>query len=300
MSSSVMAPTSKQSHIAALHARRLVGSAGQPHSDAAAQRPSVEAHLVGPVIVLDVAGPLSDVVEELDHAIRLALAHGPRGVACDMTRVCEVSAPGALLALSKAGRHPRDWPGVPVAVTCLGPRGGKTLRSSPLGGHLMVTTSLPLALSAILESARPAVVSRRLAPHPTAPRAARDLVIRALVDWRLSPLVPDACLVVSELVTNAMIHAGTDIDLTLAEHRRSVRVAVRDHSPVLPVEQHGRWDEAGRGLGIVAELASAWGVLPHPDGGKVVWGVLEAAARPHRVTSRRRPAPSAKRRAAPG
>jgi anti-sigma regulatory factor (Ser/Thr protein kinase) len=108
------------------------------------------------------------------------------------------------------------------------------------------------------------------------------------VDWRLSQQISDACLVVSELVTNAMIHAGTDIDVTLAEHRRSVRVAVRDHSHVRPVQQHGRSDEGGRGLGIVAELASSWGVLPHSDGGKVVWAVFNAAARPERVTRRRR------------
>jgi hypothetical protein len=157
----------------------------------------------------------------------------------------------------------------------------------------MVTASLPVALSAILQAARPAVVSRRLAPHPTAPRAARDLVSRTLLEWRLSPHIPDAHLVVSELVTNAMIHAGTDIDLTLSEHRRSVRIAVRDHNHDLPVEQHGRSDEHGRGLAIVAELSTAWGVLPHADGGKVVWAVFDAAARPERVTSRRRLSPAA-------
>ena len=282
-----MARISKQSLITASPSRHVAGTSGPAGRDATGQGPSVGSHAVGQVVVLDVAGPLSDVVEELDHAIRLALAQGPRGVACDMTGVVEVSAPGALRRLASAGRHPRDWPGVPVAVTCLGRRDGQTLRTNLLGGHLMVTPSLPPALSAILQAARPAGVTRRLAPHPTAPRAARDLVSRALVDWRLSQQIPDACLVVSELVTNAMIHAGTDIDVTLAEHRRSVRVAVRDHSHALPVERHGRSEEHGRGLGIVAELASAWGVLPHSDGGKVVWAVL-AAARPERVTSRRR------------
>jgi len=288
-----MARISKQSQIAALPFRRVVGTTGPLPSANAAQMPSVATHPVGQVIVLDVTGPLSDVVEELDHAIRLALAQGPRGVACDMTRVVEVSAPGALRRLAAAGRHPRDWPGVPVAVTCLGRRGGQTLRTNPLGLHLMVSASLPPALSAILQAARPAVVSRRLAPHPTAPRAARDLVSRTLLEWRLSQQIPDACLVVSELVTNAMIHAGTDIDLTVAEHRRSVRIAVRDHSHDLPVEQQVRSDENGRGLGIVGELASAWGVLPHADGGKVVWAVLDAATRPERVTRRRRPSPAA-------
>lgn len=287
MSSRIMAPIPKQSHITALPARRFVGTTG-PRGDGVAQRSSVDAHPVGQVIVLDVAGPLSDVVEELDQAIRLALAQGPRGVACDLTRVVEVSAPGALRRLASAGRHPRDWPGVPVAVTCLGRRDGQTLRTNLLGGHLMVTASLPPALSAILQAARPAGVTRRLAPHPTAPRAARELVSRALVDWRLSQQIPDTCLVVSELVTNAMIHAGTDIDVTVAEHRRSVRVAVRDHSHALPVEGHGRSDEHGRGLGIVAELANSWGVLPHSDGGKVVWAVFDAAAPPERLPRRRR------------
>jgi anti-sigma regulatory factor (Ser/Thr protein kinase) len=289
VSSSAMARISKHSHITALPTRRS-GTTGPPPSDVAAQRPSVDKHPVGQVIVLDVTGPLSDVVEELDHAIRLALAQGPRGVACDMTRVVEVGAPGALRRLASAGRHPRDWPGVPVAVTSLGRGGGQTLGTKPLGEHLMVTATLPPALSAILQAARPAVVSRHLAPHPTAPRAARDLVSRTLLEWRLSQQITDACLVVSELVTNAIIHAGTDIDLTLAEHRGSVRLAVRDHSHALPGEQPGRSDQCGRGLGIVAELASSWGVLPHADGGKVVWAVLAAAARPERVTRRRRPA----------
>ena len=54
------------------------------------------------------------------------------------------------------------------------------------------------------------------------------------------------------------------------------------------MQQHGRSDECGRGLGIVAELASSWGVLPHSDGGKVVWAVFDAAARPERVPRPRR------------
>lgn len=288
-----MMPELPKPHITALPARRLIGTTCPRPSDAAAQRPTVGSHPVGQVIVLDVAGPLRDVVEELDHAIRLALAQGPRGVACDMTRVVEVSAPGALGRLASAGRHPRDWPGVPVAVACLGPRGGQALGTDPLVGHLMVTASLPAALSAILQAARPAVVSRRLAPHPTAPRAARDLVSRTLLEWRLSQQIPDACLVASELVTNAMIHAGTDIDLSLAEHRRSVRIGVRDHGHDLPVEHPGRSDEGGRGLAIVAELSSAWGAFPHADGGKVIWAVLDPAARPEPRRSRRRPSPSA-------
>jgi hypothetical protein len=259
---------------------RAIAPMRRPGGDpSAAAKPTVRTHAVGQVVVLGVAGRLSDVVEDLDRAIVHALAQGPRGVACDLSGVVDVSAPGALRRLASAGRHSRDWPGVPLAVACLGPRAGKTLREKPLGAHLMVTATLRQALSSVLQAAYPAVESLRLAPHPTAPRASRDFVSRTLLDWRLSQHIPAACLVVSELVTNAMTHAGTDIELTFSEHRQTVRVAVRDRSADLPVERHSALGLHGRGLTIVAGLSSAWGVLPHADGGKVVWAVLGASHR---------------------
>ena len=255
----------------------------------------VRAHFVGPVIVVDVAGRLSDVLDALDRAIRLALAGDPRGVVCDLSRVIEVSAPGALGGLALNGRHPRDWPGVPLAIAGLGQRGSERLVLKPMAGHLMVNSSLREALSMVLQSSLPAVRSLQLAPHPTAPRASRDFVSRALLDLRLGRLVPAACLVVSELVTNAMTHTGTDIDLTVSEHRQAIRIAVRDHGPDLPVDRAGTSHEHGRGLSVVAGLSSAWGVLPHADGGKVVWAVISAATRTSQPTDRLRSIPVVRR-----
>ena len=246
----------------------------------------VGARSVGEVVVLDAAGRLSEVVEDLDRAVRFALAEEPRGVVCDLTRVVDASASGALRGLALNGRHPRDWPGVPLAVAGLGHRGGQALRLKPMGGHLMVTPSLRQALSMVLQASLPGVASMRLAPHPTAPRASRDFVSRTLLDWKLSKHIAATNLVVSELVTNAMTHAGTDIDLTVAEHREAIRIAVRDHSPELPVERPGGLGEHGRGLTIVANLSSAWGVLPHTEGGKVVWAVLDARPRASQMDSR--------------
>jgi signal transduction histidine kinase len=143
----------------------------------------------------------------------------------------------------------------------------------------MVTASLREALSMVLQASLPSVQTLRLGPHPTAPRASRDFVSRALLDWRLSRRIPAASLVVSELVTNAVIHAGTDIELTVSEHRRAIRIAVRDHGAELPVERRDASAEHGRGLTIVDGLATAWGVLPHADGGKVVWAVIDASPR---------------------
>jgi hypothetical protein len=130
------------------------------------------------------------------------------------------------------------------------------------------------------EASVPSMQSLRLAPHPTAPRASRDFVGRTLLDWRLSEHIATACLVVSELVTNAMIHAGSDIEVTICEERRAIRIAVRDLGPDLPVERPTTTGEHGRGLAIVAGLSSAWGVLPSAEGGKVVWAVLAGSPAP--------------------
>jgi hypothetical protein len=205
----------------------------------------VRARSVGPVVVLDVAGRLSDVVEELDLAARFSLAEGPKGVGCDLSSVVEVNAPGALRALATSGRHPRDWPGVPLSVAGLTQRAGDTLGGKPLGGHLMVIASLRESLSSVLQASLPAVESLRLAPDPTAARASRDFVSRALLDWRLSRLISSARLVVTELVTNATTHAGTDIELTVSKYRGAVRLAVADHSLDLPVERHDSTDTHG-------------------------------------------------------
>ena len=256
----------------------------------------VRTRSVGPVIVLDVAGQLSDVVDDLDRAARLALAGEPKGVVCDLSCVTDITAPGALRGLALNGRHPRDWPGVPLAVAGLGPRGVDMLSRKPMGGHLMVTPSLRQALSMVLQASLPTVQSLRLAPHPTAALASRNFISRTLSEWRLSRHIPAACLVVSELVSNAMTHTGTDLDLTVSEHRQAIRIAVRDNSPDLPVERAGTTSaEGGRGLTIVAGLSSAWGVLPHADGGKVVWAVIDASPPATQMTSRRRTVPAVRR-----
>ena len=155
---------------------------------------------MGQAVVLEVTGRLRDVVEDLDHAIELALAKGPRGVVCDLAAVLEGAEPGAVDVLAGLGRHVRDWPGIPVAVACPDPQVREVLAAHRLGGHLIVTASLLSAVSAALAAPAPAVVWLRLTPHPTAPRAWRDFVTRTLLDWRLGRVIRFASPVISELV----------------------------------------------------------------------------------------------------
>ena len=167
--------------------------------DSPVARPSqrVRAHRFRQVVVLEFSGQLGGVIEDLDRSIQLALADGPRGVVCDLSAVDESAEPGVVELLAAAGRHVRDWPGIPVVVAGSKPGVREGLRVHPLGGHLVLTPSVREAVSAVLETPMPVIESQRLAPHPTAPRASRNFVSRTLLDWGLGRLIRSASLVVS-------------------------------------------------------------------------------------------------------
>ncbi|MFI7708005.1 ATP-binding protein [Nonomuraea sp. NPDC049480] len=110
---------------------------------------------------------------------------------------------------------------------------------------------------------------------PETVTAARRLVREALTAWGLSALADDLTVVVSEVVTNAVVHAKSAMTLSLHRQGRSVRGEVADHSPVWPTPlPAGPNEEHGRGLAIVAAYSARWGVDPAPDG-KIVWFVCE-------------------------
>jgi hypothetical protein len=228
------------------------------------------------VTVLEVAGRLSEVVEDLCLAVQLALAEGPRGVVCDLSAVPAGAEQVAVEVLATAGRHVRDWPGIPVVVACPDPRVREMLAAHPMGGHLNVSTSLFSAITEVLATPSHDVERLHLAPHPTAPRASRDFVTRTLQRWRLGTTVPFARLVVSELVAGSARHVGTDIDLCVAWNLGALRLAVRDHGPAQPHQPDSAADLYGRGLGVVAGLSRTFGFLPAADGGQVVWAVLDS------------------------
>jgi hypothetical protein len=235
----------------------------------------VRTHAIRQVTILEVAGRLSDVVDDLDRAIQLALAESPRGVVCDLSAVHDAR-PVAVELLAMAGQHVRDWPGIPIAVACADPRVREALRADSLGRHLIVTASLFSAITSVL--ANPALPFQRLtlAAHPTAPRASREFVTRTLHHWQLGAVIPFASLVVGELVASSSINAGNDIDLSVSWNCGALRLTVRDHGPALPGLRRPSLDLHRPGLTVLAGLSRGFGVLPTADGGRVVWAVLEA------------------------
>ncbi|MER6180835.1 ATP-binding SpoIIE family protein phosphatase [Streptomyces sp. NPDC001652] len=148
--------------------------------------------------------------------------------------------------------------------------------------------------------ARDAPVRRSVLPyaraHATlsgsslAPGAARALLRAALSEWAelglpgtaplTDRLADDAVVVVSELVTNAVVHAGTDVELEcrLETETGALVVEVADQHPSrAPRDGTGEpsyeTPEYGRGLRLVATLAESWGIT-YRKGAKTVWARL--------------------------
>ncbi|MGW0738041.1 ATP-binding SpoIIE family protein phosphatase [Streptomyces sp. NPDC002851] len=95
--------------------------------------------------------------------------------------------------------------------------------------------------------------------------------------WKAESLLDDLQLMLSEVVTNALIHAQSDVDIRLRRHVDGIRVEVQDSSAQPPVpgvivgdEAMNAEAESGRGLLIVDALATAWGSSP-AGRGKTTW-----------------------------
>ncbi len=167
-----------------------------------------------------------------------------------------------------------------MGVVCPDPQLRQALRAHPLGRHLIAAESLFCALSAVLGTPTLSARTLRLAPHPTAPRAARDFVTRILQEWHLGPVVPHAVLLVSELVASSCTHAGTDIDVSMVWDRGALRLAVTDQGPTLAGQPHTDPDLREPGLSVVGELSRTSGFLPTSNGGTFTWAVLDAPRNP--------------------
>jgi serine phosphatase RsbU (regulator of sigma subunit)/PAS domain-containing protein/anti-sigma regulatory factor (Ser/Thr protein kinase) len=110
-----------------------------------------------------------------------------------------------------------------------------------------------------------------LPPVVASARRARALVTEQLEHWGEADLAETAQLCVSEIVTNAVVHAATPVELDVRLLADRVRVEVADGGAAPPerVEAHDE-DVHGRGIAIVELLSSAWGVDQRDDG-KCVW-----------------------------
>jgi anti-sigma regulatory factor (Ser/Thr protein kinase) len=103
---------------------------------------------------------------------------------------------------------------------------------------------------------------------PVARRAITDALVGERAD-----VVETARLLVTEVVTNVVIHARTSCTIEVRRTPGSARVLVTDHSAALPQPRvHGAEASTGRGLRLLGTLASAWGITrSRGRKGKTVW-----------------------------
>jgi anti-sigma regulatory factor (Ser/Thr protein kinase) len=134
------------------------------------------------------------------------------------------------------------------------------------------------AVAPVPSGHRPLIV--HLPAEPESPSIARNLVGEACCLWDRAHLLHPARLVVSELVTNAVDHARSEITVVVSRHGDGLHLAVADAVPDLPVvlplappRPDRPLDERGRGLRTVRATATEWGAAATPTG-KVVWATL--------------------------
>jgi anti-sigma regulatory factor (Ser/Thr protein kinase) len=128
---------------------------------------------------------------------------------------------------------------------------------------------------------RPEPARIALPRSPASVGAARRFIRARTAAWSF-PAAAGAQLelIGSELVTNAVLHARTELTLTLELRDGRVRISVEDRSRAPAALRHYQADAlTGRGLGVVAALSERWGVSAAPDG-KVVWAEVVAGGRP--------------------
>jgi anti-sigma regulatory factor (Ser/Thr protein kinase) len=112
-----------------------------------------------------------------------------------------------------------------------------------------------------------------LSPHPSSPRAARRFLAALLASWRMPEMLEgDAALLLSELATNAVLHARSPFTVIVRYDGANLVIEVGDGSQAQPRMRLTDMSDApgGRGLMLIDTIAPRWGILPTTKG-KRVW-----------------------------
>jgi anti-anti-sigma regulatory factor len=203
-------------------------------------------------------------------ALGKVAAECPTAVIVELSRLhCQAT---ELLSVFPAACHQAQntW-GVPVLLCAGGPeitRGLTPFR--PFVGHYDDHWRASLAARAYV----PRWMREHFMPVPASVAQVRALAGEACLTWGLQHLRERARLIGSELAANAVVHAGTEFDVTVAYSGRYLRIAAQDGSTARPllIEEP---PASGRGMRLVAATATHWGVAGLSQG-KIVWALLAA------------------------
>jgi anti-anti-sigma regulatory factor len=229
-----------------------------------------------PVLVVRARGRMTFAsVPALRRVVRKGLADHPALLLIDLSAVEAVDDITVTVFASLARRGAED--DVPVMLVAPPPPLAGQLDALGVGRSVSMYATEALARSAHASRATPRRLQVDLDPVPSATAAARDLVDQACVRWRLRAVADVAALIATELVANAVQHAGTPMMFAVTRRPTYLHLACCDRSPARPRRDSGDDDAepAGRGLLIIESMAMAWGFSPTGDG-KVVWATVRS------------------------
>jgi anti-sigma regulatory factor (Ser/Thr protein kinase) len=210
---------------------------------------------------------------ELRDVLLKAAAEQPRGLVCDLSEAAATRE--GLTVLHVVADQVANWPSSPIALVASAPPLLDQLERLGLSRRMPVVPDLAQAAAALRHSPRLLLATTHLPPTLDAPALARAFVAAALTHWHGDDIVEGARWVVSELVTNALVHARTDMTVRVSLVGRRVGLSVSDRGSAGTIRAGA--PEAW-GLHVIEKLARSWGVLPRLGGGNVVWVVLDVDA----------------------
>lgn len=214
----------------------------------------------------------AEVLEASDAAELVAVATRRR----PDVLMLDVSLPGGFAAVTRvpgaprlvlvSSRPPDELAAMAAATGAVGYL-GKDLAPSELPTAIADVMSVVERLESLLSKA-----FRRLPADLGSAREARRMVRQALEGWCTDDVLGDVALCVSELVTNAAVHAGSTPRLLVHVRPTVIHVEISDDSDAVPVVKEAAPDDtSGRGMVILGKLSDRWGSRRRSGGGKTVW-----------------------------
>ncbi|TDO40382.1 hypothetical protein C8E87_4096 [Paractinoplanes brasiliensis] len=224
----------------------------------------------------------AEAARTLRTALLDVLAEQPEAVLVDVGQL-PLPAPETAAVLRELRDETADWPGAHL-ILC-DARGGEAWP----GVGWPTWPSVPEATTALGKPDLDHRFTLELEPALGAARRARELITEACARWDRPDLAGPACIVVTELVNNVVVHARTPMVVLVATHGSGLSVAVRDRSTSVPTFSGSPvppTSYGGRGMLLIDSVADRWGTL-RLDDGKTVWALLSADGNEAHETSMR-------------
>lgn len=231
-----------------------------------------------PVALVSLYGTLDETsVVSAVVSLRDCLADQPTTLVLDGAHLV-VTSVGALRPLVALATDARLFPGASMSLCAVSAATRSLVERAAPGGDLVMCDDAEAVAERALRDPVPPRLDATLLPGPGMPAQSRELVSRACVEWRIPRLRRLAELIISELASNAVVHARTPAGVSVRLLGNCLQLAVRDGDPRLvypPPTQVPGSDiaERGRGLLILDAMTDGWGSAPTATG-KVVWARL--------------------------